>query len=169
VPGSDIDRQGHVNNVAYRRWAQDAAVAHSTAVGWDALRYHKAGVSWVVRSHEIRYKRPAVLDDAITVLTWIATFRNASCERRYEITRTEDGIILAEAVTEWAFVDLESSRPKRIPTELASSFKGSSGNLLWKWGAEKIPAGEAINAKLSGDSGRFSNEDSGDFIKLQPA
>jgi hypothetical protein len=47
--------------------------------------------------------------------------------------------------------------------------KGSSGNLLWKWGAEKIPAGEAINAKLSGDSGRFSNEDSGDFIKLQSA
>ncbi|MFT5041988.1 MAG: hypothetical protein ACI8TX_002968 [Hyphomicrobiaceae bacterium] len=47
--------------------------------------------------------------------------------------------------------------------------KGPSGNLLWKWGAEKIPAGEAINAKLSGDSGRFSNEDSGDFIKLQPA
>jgi hypothetical protein len=47
--------------------------------------------------------------------------------------------------------------------------KGTSGNLLWKWGAEKIPAGEAINAKLSGDSGRFSNEDSGDFIKLQPA
>ena len=46
---------------------------------------------------------------------------------------------------------------------------GTSGNLLWKWGAEKIPAGEAINAKLSGDSGRFSNEDSGDFIKLQPA
>ncbi|MFT5854135.1 MAG: hypothetical protein ACI8XO_001377, partial [Verrucomicrobiales bacterium] len=42
-------------------------------------------------------------------------------------------------------------------------FKGTSGNLLWKWGAEKIPAGEAINAKLSGDSGRFSNEDSGDF------
>jgi hypothetical protein len=47
--------------------------------------------------------------------------------------------------------------------------EGTSGNLLWKWGAEKIPAGEAINAKLSGDSGRFSNEDSGDFIKLQPA
>ncbi|MFT5105636.1 MAG: hypothetical protein ACI9UA_001257 [Pseudoalteromonas tetraodonis] len=52
---------------------------------------------------------------------------------------------------------------------LAINVKGTSGNLLWKWGAEKIPAGEAINAKLSGDSGRFSNEDSGDFIKLQPA
>ncbi|MFT4550102.1 MAG: hypothetical protein ACI9MB_004078 [Verrucomicrobiales bacterium] len=57
-------------------------------------------------------------------------------------------------------------------TRLASGYfskMGTSGNLLWKWGAEKIPAGEAINAKLSGDSGRFSNEDSGDFIKLQPA
>ncbi|MFT4549597.1 MAG: hypothetical protein ACI8XO_001531 [Verrucomicrobiales bacterium] len=51
----------------------------------------------------------------------------------------------------------------------ADIFLGTSGNLLWKWGAEKIPAGEAINVKLSGDSGRFSNEDSGDFIKLQPA
>jgi hypothetical protein len=50
-----------------------------------------------------------------------------------------------------------------------SCLRGTSGNLLWKWGAEKIPAGEAINAKLSGDSGRFSNEDSGDLIKLQPA
>jgi hypothetical protein len=49
------------------------------------------------------------------------------------------------------------------------SLPGTSGNLLWKWGAEKIPAGEAINAKRSGHSGRFSNEDSGDFIKLQPA
>ncbi|MFT5105421.1 MAG: hypothetical protein ACI9UA_001041 [Pseudoalteromonas tetraodonis] len=33
----------------------------------------------------------------------------------------------------------------------------------------KFAAGEAINAKLSGDSWRFSNEDRGDFIKLQPA
>ncbi|MFT5110535.1 MAG: hypothetical protein ACI9UA_006191, partial [Pseudoalteromonas tetraodonis] len=37
--------------------------------------------------------------------------------------------------------------------EAQSFLKGTSGNLLWKWGAEKIPAGEAINAKLSGDSG----------------
>ncbi|MFT5190954.1 MAG: hypothetical protein ACI957_003991 [Verrucomicrobiales bacterium] len=43
--------------------------------------------------------------------------------------------------------------------------QGTSENLLWEWGAEKIPAGEAINAKPSGDSGPFSNEDSGDFIK----
>ncbi|MFT5109010.1 MAG: hypothetical protein ACI8XO_004117 [Verrucomicrobiales bacterium] len=27
------------------------------------------------------------------------------------------------------------------------TLQGTSGNLLWKWGAEKIPAGEAINAK----------------------
>jgi hypothetical protein len=57
----------------------------------------------------------------------------------------------------------------RLLIEVTPSLKGTPGNLLWKWGAEKIPAGEAINAKLSGDSGRFSNEDSGDFIKLQPA
>jgi hypothetical protein len=35
------------------------------------------------------------------------------------------------------------SLPRMIPLTL----QGTSGNLLWKWGAEKIPAGEAINAK----------------------
>ena len=28
VEATDIDEQGHVNNVAYVRWMQDVAVAH---------------------------------------------------------------------------------------------------------------------------------------------
>ena len=32
VMPADIDQLGHVNNVVYLRWVQDAAVAHWTAV-----------------------------------------------------------------------------------------------------------------------------------------
>ncbi len=33
VTEADLDRQGHVNNIVYIRWMQDAAVAHSAAQG----------------------------------------------------------------------------------------------------------------------------------------
>ena len=48
VDPSDIDRLGHVNNVVYLRYAQDAAVAH-----WNASVAHEARASlvWVVRRH----------------------------------------------------------------------------------------------------------------------
>ncbi len=63
-----------------------------------------------------------MLGDNIVVRTWIETTRNASCERQYEITRASDGAVLATAMTEWAFVDLKTGRPKRIPPELAADF-----------------------------------------------
>ena len=50
VPDADIDPQGHVNNVAFVRYVQDAAVAHWRAVAPADVR---AAVAWVVRRHEI--------------------------------------------------------------------------------------------------------------------
>ena len=122
VPESDIDEQGHANNVAYLRWTQDAAVAHSSHRGWTPEQYREHGVTWVARSHEIRYRRPAMEGDAIIVRTWVDSFGPASCMRRYEITRAGDGTILAEAVTEWAYIHLETGRPKRLPEELVDAF-----------------------------------------------
>ena len=55
----------------------------------------------------------------------VESFRPASCLRKYEVTRTGDGKLLAEAMTEWAYVDLESGRPKRVPDELAAAFKAA--------------------------------------------
>ena len=45
VEHADIDELGHVNNVTYVRWVQDAAVAHWTAVAPAAER---ARLFWVV-------------------------------------------------------------------------------------------------------------------------
>jgi acyl-CoA thioester hydrolase len=125
VPESDIDLQGHANNVAYLRWTQDAAVAHSASTGWTSEKYREYGVTWVARSHEIRYKHAAMQDDALVVRTWVESFRPASCLRKYEVTRSGDGKLLAEAMTEWAYVDLGSGRPKRVPDELAAAFKAA--------------------------------------------
>jgi len=122
VRGDEIDLLGHANNVAYIDWLQHAAMAHSTSLGWSNERYIKSGRGWVARSHFIEYHSPAFEDDEITVRTWVATMAKVTSERRYRVFRPADGLLLAAACTRWAYVDLESMRPLRIPADLAGAF-----------------------------------------------
>lgn len=119
---TDIDAQGHANNLCYLRWMLDAALAHSALRGWPPEAYRARGVSWVVRSHQIRYLEPAYEGQSLVVRTWVASFKRASSLRRYRILRPADGRLLASAETEWAFVDTERKALTRILPEVAASF-----------------------------------------------
>lgn len=120
-PG-DIDVQGHVNNLRYLAWMQDVATAHSAAVGWPLERYVAEKAGWVVRSHTITYKRPAFLGETIVAATWIAGFSPRSSPRKYLFWRPADKVVLAEAQTEWVFVDLTTGRPAKVPQNLREAF-----------------------------------------------
>ncbi|MBI1246590.1 acyl-CoA thioesterase [bacterium] len=123
VVAEDIDVQGHVNNLVYLKWMQDAAVAHSVDKGWGHKQYGELGCSWVVRAHQIEYRWPAFENDRLEVVTWVDSFRRASCVRKYEIRRLSDQKVLAIAETNWAFVDLERRMPARVPVEIIEAFR----------------------------------------------
>jgi acyl-CoA thioester hydrolase len=123
VIAEEIDALGHVNNLAYLAWMQAAALAHSAAQGWPADRYQALGLGWVVRSHEITYERPALVNDEIVVRTWVAGFRRASSVRRYDVLRAADGKRLATAATNWAFVNYANGMPARVPPEIIGAFE----------------------------------------------
>lgn len=119
----DMDALGHVSNIVYLRWVQDAATAHSDAVGWDYDKYKALGSVWVVRKHEITYLQPAYAGDEIECETWIASFRGASSPRRTRVLRQKDGAELARVITLWALIDMQSGRPRRIPAEMLEDFQ----------------------------------------------
>lgn len=121
VRPEEIDRLGHVNNLAYLAWMLDAAVAHSAAQGWTAERYDKLGCVWVVRSHEIKYIEPAYEGQRVIVRTWVADMSKVSSTRRYKILRAER--VLAKAATRWAFVDFAEGKLRPIPEEVWSAFE----------------------------------------------
>jgi acyl-CoA thioester hydrolase len=123
VTDDEIDEQGHANNVVYISWMQDAAVAHTTSLGWSGERYKEFGFGWVARSHKIEYLRPAFVGDLIVVKTWVASMQKVTSIRRYEIVRPADGEILAKAETNWAFIDYNTGRPSRIPPEISGVFQ----------------------------------------------
>ena len=111
VDASAIDANGHVTNVEFVRWMQDAAVAHADAVGCTAATT-AAGAMWVVRSHKVEYRRPAMAGDVLRVVTWIHDFRRAFSLRKYRFERPADATVLAEGETEWVLVDTTTGRPK---------------------------------------------------------
>ena len=118
VPSEDIDRHGHMNNVAYVRLVQEIATAHWYAVSTPELRRE---VSWFVRRHEIDYHKPIRGGDVLELVTWVGEPTAATWERFVEI-RTTDGTLMASARTVWVLVDATTARPKRIDAKLKGIF-----------------------------------------------
>ena len=123
VQYSDIDENHHANNVSYIRWMQEAAVAHSAANGWTNARYQELNYAWVARRHTIEYLLPAKENENIIVKTWVATWKHVSSVRKYRFVRASDDVVIASAETNWAFVNINTGKPTRIPHEVCESFE----------------------------------------------
>ncbi|MFN9719490.1 MAG: acyl-CoA thioesterase [Planctomycetota bacterium] len=123
VQPREIDGLGHVNNVEYLRWTQDAAVAHSAIQGWPQSAYIALGSGWVARTHTIEYISPAFEGDEIVVRTWVAEMKRVTSLRRFDIVRGSDQKRLAIAATNWAFVNLRTGLPSRVPPEIVQAFE----------------------------------------------
>jgi acyl-CoA thioester hydrolase len=123
VGADDIDMLGHASNVAFVRWIQDDALAHSAAVGLDLAAYQRLGAVFVVVRHEIDYLRPALHGDTVQARTWISGVMAAKCLRHTELTRASDGQLLARGLTTWGFVAFDTGRPKRISPDVRAAFE----------------------------------------------
>jgi acyl-CoA thioester hydrolase len=120
VEPASIDALNHVNNREYLRWMEDIAVEHSTAQGWPMERYFAQRMAWVASTHFIEYLRPALADERLDVYTWIGSFRERDCLRRYAVLRERK--LLARGETLWTFVDLDLGRARAIPAEVLAAF-----------------------------------------------
>jgi acyl-CoA thioester hydrolase len=106
-----IDELGHVNNVIYVRWIQDAAVAHWRAL---ATPEEQAAWAWVVVRHEIDYRRAARLGEELVAETWVGTATSRSFDRHTEILLAPDRKVLVRARTVWCPIDPGTGKPKQV-------------------------------------------------------
>lgn len=70
-----------------------------------------------------RVSAPGFAGDRIEIFTRATSLALREVARRYLFRRAGDSQILARAETKWAYVDIKSGRPKRIPEELLASFE----------------------------------------------
>jgi acyl-CoA thioester hydrolase len=121
-PPEAEDENRHVNNIEYVRKLQESAIAHTRQNGWTPEELHARGWTWVVRSHFIEYLQPGQAGEEIALFTWVSNFRKIRSLRKYRFVRVANGVILANAQTEWAFLDRHTGRPVAIPPEVLAAY-----------------------------------------------
>lgn len=118
VSATDIDAMGHVNNVVYLRYVQEAATAHWQARADATL---KTSVLWVVLRHEIDYLAPAFSGETLYAKTWVGETSGVKSVRFVEITNAA-GKTVAKARTVWCMLDAQTLKPKRIEPGMMEPF-----------------------------------------------
>lgn len=117
VTAHDLDELRHVNNVVYLHWVQQVAERHWRAAAPEDIQMQYI---WVVLSHHIQYKKPALQGDVLTLDTHVGEFEGVKSIRHVVISR--GGTLLASARTEWCMLDAATMRPKRITEEVSRHF-----------------------------------------------
>jgi acyl-CoA thioester hydrolase len=118
----ECDAYGHVNHANYLRYMQEAAIDASAAAGYDETRYQAMHRLWLIRETDITYLRPLTAGQSVIVKTWVDDFRRVRSRRAYELRQAETGELVAQAHTDWVFMDLRNQRPVTVPEALVRAF-----------------------------------------------
>lgn len=121
----ECDAYGHLNNANYLRYMEEAAFDASAAVGYDRARYQALGRLWLARETEIEYLRPARYGDTLAVRTWVEDFRRVRSRRRYEFYLLPADELVAQASTDWVYLEAAAQRPLAVPPEMVAAFAGA--------------------------------------------
>lgn len=111
----DMDSYGHVNNVEFLRYLEQARVDWMFETAREA-GVEKFSLGTVVARHEIDYKRPLVYRaEPVRVEIWVTKIGVASFICAYDVR--DDDTVYATAKTTLVPYDLAAQRPRRLAPE----------------------------------------------------
>ena len=126
VTDRHADLLGHVNNLVWVRWTVQLAEAHASALGMGFEDTRELGGVWVVIHQDLHYHRSGLPGQEIQETTWVSYMRGARSKRHCHF-HDDAGTLMFEATTEWAFVDSESLRARRVPQAILERFDCVAG------------------------------------------
>ena len=112
----DTDAGGVVYHAGYLRFLERARSEwlRAAGIGQQALR-EELGIVFVVHSIDIRFHRPARLDDALQATVAVDEMRSASFSVRQALLRDGEDAALVDARVRIACLDASRWRPRPIP------------------------------------------------------
>lgn len=116
----DTDAGGIVYHANYLRYMERARGEFLRSAGFEQRRMQEAGMPVIVVADlSLKYRRPAKLDDLLTVKTRVKLIRAASVVFAQEVWR--DDTLLVSAEVRCAAVDPEKGTPVTIPDALSEA------------------------------------------------
>ena len=117
----ETDIKGKITPGYLLAFFQDTAINHSENLGYGIERLMEEKRGWAILNWHISVECMPGLSDELTVTTWCGKCGRHQAERSFTIN-TEKGELLACAVTNWAFIDLEKRKPAVIPQDMEEIF-----------------------------------------------
>ena len=118
----DTDAQGVVYNASYFRFLERARTEWLRARGVDHNDMReREGILLVLVGTEVKFARPARLDDMLYVTAELSKLKGARFIFDQSVHRdAPDGEILCRGVAEVACMDVKLRKPRRVPAALMS-------------------------------------------------
>lgn len=118
----ETDQMGVVYHGNYPEYLEMGRVEWLRSLGISYKEMEENGCMLPVISLSLKYKKPAVYDDRITVVTRLKNIPTVRIQFEYEIV-SENGELLATAETELAFLNTITRKPMRCPEYILKKIK----------------------------------------------
>ena len=122
VRSYEVARNGQVRVSNILRLMEYLATEASDAASFSHAWYVQTGTAWVVRDMHLLLGAPATIGDELHMTTWLSENRKVQAYREYSIAHRTSGALVARARARWAYVDIASGRPLRIPDDMLNRF-----------------------------------------------
>lgn len=113
----ETDQMGYVYYGNYAQFLEIGRVETLRSLGFSYKSLEEQGIMLPVTDLNIRYLKPALYDDFITICTTIVNIPSVKIEFTYEIFN-EENVLLTTASTTLVFVKKATMRPTSPPVEL---------------------------------------------------
>lgn len=118
VRWAELDPSGAVSPANYLRYVVETAWDWGTAIGWDAKYSENPDIFWLIREVEIRFLKPLRHNDEFDLTIWLVNWQRVRGTRCFELTRKDNGEVLAQGTQQVVCVDAKTGRPTNPPDDI---------------------------------------------------
>jgi len=118
----ETDKMGYAYYGIYPQYYEVGRTELIRSFGLSYKKLENEGIMLPVLSLDIKYLKPAMYDDLLTIKTKIVKFPAVRIEFEYEVYN-QDNELLNIGNTTLVFIDAETRKPKRAPTDFLLKLK----------------------------------------------
>jgi acyl-CoA thioester hydrolase len=117
IAWGDMDVHGHVNNIVYYRYMENARIAYYERVGKYALEA-ETGVGFVLAANACRFRVPLAYPGVVLVGARVSTVGDDRATMQYILVRDSDRRVAAEGEATLVAFDLRKRAKAAFPDAL---------------------------------------------------
>lgn len=118
-----IDFVGHVNNIIYVQWLENARVKLIEAMGLSISKIaHDDQILPIITETTIQYKKPFFLNDTVTMEVWVSKMFNVSANFSFRFLNGNNEVC-STAQQKVLFIDRDTQKPSRKIVRYKENFE----------------------------------------------